>query len=94
MSFARVLSALATVVCAVVAVPVFTASPAHAWSWDCQEYLRDKGYYVPVGGQAADACSIAETGGANALSICLSRLEGLDVAYTHAKNACKQGSYK
>ncbi|TLS45364.1 hypothetical protein FE633_14925 [Streptomyces montanus] len=76
------------------ALPLVVASPAQAWSWDCQEYLRDKGYNVPVGGEAADACSIAEDGegSSNSLSICLSRLESLDVAWKHAKTACVQGA--
>lgn len=71
-----------------------TATPASAWSWDCQEYLRGKGYYVPVGGNAAQACTIAEDGegSANSLSICLSRLEALDVSFSHAKTACRLGA--
>lgn len=78
------------------ALPLVVASPAQAWSWDCQEYLRDKGYNVPVGGEAATACSIAEDGegSSNSLSICLSRLESLDVGYKHAKTACVKGSLR
>jgi hypothetical protein len=71
-----------------------TAGPAYAWSWDCQEYLRDKGYYVPVGGRAAQACSIAEDGegSANSLSICATRLEQMDVRWKYAKAACRLGA--
>ncbi|MFF6783702.1 hypothetical protein [Streptomyces sp. NPDC012510] len=49
---------------------------------------------MPVGGEAADACSIAEDGegSSNSLSICLSRLESLDVAWKHAKTACVEGA--
>jgi hypothetical protein len=76
------------------AVTLVTASPAQAWSWDRQEYLRDKGYYVPVGGRAARACTIAEDGegSANSLSICATRLEQLDVRWKHAKPACRLGA--
>ncbi|TDD10563.1 hypothetical protein E1181_00580 [Saccharopolyspora terrae] len=94
MSIKRMSAAVLTTLCAAVAVPVLTAAPAQAWSWDCQEYLRGKGYNVPVGGEAADACTIAESGSSNALSICLSRLESLDVKYTHAKTGCKKGALK
>jgi hypothetical protein len=70
------------------------ASPAQAWPWDCQEYLPDKGYNVPVGGEAADACSVAEDGegSPNSLSICLSRLESLYVPRKHAQTACVKGA--
>lgn len=75
-------------------IAIVTASPAQAWSWDCQEYLRDKGYNVPVGGRAAAACTIAEDGegSANSLSICATRLEQMDVRWKYAKPACRLGA--
>ncbi|MEU6768183.1 hypothetical protein ABZ916_37480 [Streptomyces sp. NPDC046853] len=76
------------------ALPLVVASPAQAWSWDCQQYLRAKGYSVPVGGKAADACSIAEDGEGSAysLDICRTRLESLGVPFKHAKPACLKGA--
>ncbi|MFG2193722.1 hypothetical protein [Streptomyces sp. NPDC048639] len=76
------------------ALPLLVPGTAQAWSWDCQEYLRGKGYNVPVGGEAATACTIADRGegSPNSLSICLSRLESLDVSHGHAKRACRLGA--
>ncbi|MEU6084170.1 hypothetical protein [Streptomyces sp. NPDC047108] len=76
------------------ALPLLVPGTAQAWSWDCQEYLRDKGYNVPVGGNAAKACTIADhgEGSPNSLSICLSRLEALDVSNSHGKRACRLGA--
>ncbi|MFH8404694.1 hypothetical protein ACH4FX_07940 [Streptomyces sp. NPDC018019] len=77
-------------------LPIAVASPAQAWSWDCQKYLRSKGYSVPAGGEAAKACSIAEdgSGSATSLDICRTRLESLHVKNKHAVPACKKGAAK
>ncbi|GCD44522.1 hypothetical protein [Streptomyces paromomycinus] len=76
------------------ALPLMTAGPAQAWSWDCQQYLRHKGYNVPVGGEAAKACSIAEDGEGSrySLDICRQRLEALHVKDKYVKPACKKGA--
>ncbi|WP_030677933.1 hypothetical protein [Streptomyces rimosus] len=75
-------------------LPLVVASPAQAWSWDCQQYLRHKGYNVPVGGEAAKACSIAEDGEGSAysLDICRTRLESLHVKNKYSVPACKKGA--
>ncbi|KAA6220836.1 hypothetical protein CP973_01510 [Streptomyces albofaciens JCM 4342] len=75
-------------------LPLVVASPAQAWSADCQKYLRQKGYSVPTGGEAAKACSIAEDGEGSAysLDICRTRLESLHVKNKHSVPACKKGA--
>ncbi|KOT91493.1 hypothetical protein ADK86_22775 [Streptomyces sp. NRRL F-5755] len=76
------------------ALPLVVASPAQAWGWDCQQYLRHAGYKVPVGGKAAKACGVAEDGQGSAysLDLCRQQLEGLHVKSKHAKPACKKGA--
>ncbi|OKI00180.1 hypothetical protein A6A06_23750 [Streptomyces sp. CB02923] len=76
------------------ALPLVAAGPAQAWSWDCQQYLRHKGYSVPVGGETAKACSIAEDGAGSAysLDICRQRLEALHVKGKYVKPACNRGA--
>ncbi|MEV7870867.1 hypothetical protein AB0P17_33315 [Streptomyces sp. NPDC088124] len=93
-TFTTLTIAAATTSSAAVLALFAVATPASAWSWDCQEYLRGKGYNVPVGGNAAKACTIAEDGegSTNSLSICLSRLEALGVSNSHAKAACRLGA--
>jgi hypothetical protein len=75
-------------------LPLLTAGPAQAFSWNCQEYLRGKGYNVPVGGKAAAACSIADRGEGSrtSLDLCLNNLKGLGVKHDHAVTACKKGA--
>ncbi len=77
-------------------LPVLTAGPAQAFSWDCQQYLRSKGYNVPVGGKAAAECTRADNGdGAQvSLEVCLHNLKALGVKHEHAMTACRKGAQR
>jgi hypothetical protein len=80
------------------AAPLITAGPAQAWSWDCQQYLRAKGYHVPIGGKAYKSCNYAEDWATDPdpevvwLFYCRQGLEDLGVKHSHAVTACKKGA--
>ncbi|MFI1790820.1 MULTISPECIES: hypothetical protein [Streptomyces] len=78
------------------AAPLLMASPAQAWSWDCQQYLRKMGYHVPIGGKAYKSCNYAEEWYVDhdpvLLFYCRAGLEDLDVKHSYAVTACKKGA--
>ncbi|MFI5524232.1 hypothetical protein [Streptomyces platensis] len=82
------------------AAPLLSASPAAAWAQDCRNYLRSKGYRVPVPGKANTACGYAQDYGtgkqrpqdAYLLAWCGSGLRHLGVKKSHAKTACWKGT--
>ncbi|MDQ1013595.1 hypothetical protein [Streptomyces afghaniensis] len=80
------------------AAPLLMASPAQAWSSDCQQYLRNKGYNVPIGGKAYKSCNYAEDWYTDPdpevvwLFYCRAGLEDLGVKHSYAVTACKKGA--
>ncbi|WP_049566519.1 hypothetical protein [Streptomyces sp. SBT349] len=73
---------------ALAAGTVALATPAQASAWDCQQYLRDRGY--AVGSVETNACAQGARGGLADYAFCLYELDRGGVNNeSHRVNACQ-----